>query len=249
MVTLTILGCMLALALAWPVWFYVTHRPSAAARGYAASAEKSIEIGPAPATADFSLQRGARLKGTVIDRASKKPIELAKITLEGNLALTTGSSASEVRPSAITDESGAFELSGLPSGRVSLTTAATGHHGRIFGPQTAPESGELRPVTIELTPTTGDEEPRLELAGIGAVLAPKGDVLEIGQVVQGGGALAAGIVAGDAVLAVDGKLVKDLGFEGTVSAIRGPEGSTVVLTIQRPTGTIDVTVTRVLVRA
>ena len=43
----------------------------------------------------------------------------------------------------------------------------------------------------------------------------------------------AGIRAGDKIIKVDGKLTKDLGYQGTVQNIRGPEGTEVVLTIIR----------------
>ena len=73
----------------------------------------------------------------------------------------------------------------------------------------------------------------MELTGIGAVLSAKGDALLIGQVIEGGGAAAAGLGPGDAIIAIDGAVVVDIGFEEAIGRIRGPEGSTVTLSVRR----------------
>jgi carboxyl-terminal processing protease len=73
------------------------------------------------------------------------------------------------------------------------------------------------------------ELPALELTGIGAVITAKGDILLIGKVLKGNGAEAAGLVTGDVIVTVDGEGVADLGFQGSIQHIRGPEGSTVEL--------------------
>jgi C-terminal processing protease CtpA/Prc len=77
------------------------------------------------------------------------------------------------------------------------------------------------------------EEPTIELAGIGAVLSAKDDVLLIGRVVEGGGAAEAGLTVGDAILAVDGAPVARLGFAGSIQRIRGPEGTAVQLSVRK----------------
>jgi C-terminal processing protease CtpA/Prc len=105
-------------------------------------------------------------------------------------------------------------------------------------------------VDIELAPVLDGEAPRLELAGIGAVLSGRDDALVIGQVLEGGGASEAGLVPGDAVLAVDGVLVTELGFGESIQRIRGPEGSVVVLRVRRGDGTVvELRVTRSRVRS
>ncbi len=65
------------------------------------------------------------------------------------------------------------------------------------------------------------------------MLTAKDDYLLIGQAIPGGGAAEVGLTTGDAVLAIDGVKVTDLGFEGSIGRIRGPEGSTVVLTVRK----------------
>jgi protocatechuate 3,4-dioxygenase beta subunit len=222
------------------------------APGYAATPETNVEIAapPAPATqADFGLKRGASVRGTVVDRTSKQPIEGARVTVEARWAQGTTASAAPVRPTTITDSMGQFELTGLGAGPMALTAAASGHHGRIIHSLQAPESGQMPPVTIELTPTQGDEEPRLELAGIGVTLSPQGDGLVVGTLAPGGAAQEAGLVTGDLVMAVDGKPVKGLGYEGTINVIRGPENTQVTLTVKHADGTVtDMVIGRRLVR-
>ena len=92
------------------------------------------------------------------------------------------------------------------------------------------------PIEILLTPTKPGQEPRVELVGIGAVLAAKDDVLVVGKLLPGGGAEAAGLAAGDAIGAVDGVPVAGLGFEGSVQRIRGPENTSVVLLVKKASG-------------
>ncbi len=52
----------------------------------------------------------------------------------------------------------------------------------------------------------------------------------------------------DQLLAVDGRLVSELGMTGAIDAIRGPEGTTVRLTVRRDGVTREVDVPRRLIR-
>jgi len=82
--------------------------------------------------------------------------------------------------------------------------------------------------------------------GIGVYIdTSKDDVLVTGPI-PGGPAEAAGIKAGDVIVAVDGKDLATLPKEDRATSIRGPEGTPVRLTIRRAgtPGTIDITVTR-----
>jgi len=218
--------------------------------GFARSREHAVAIAASPAPAaelEVALSRGARLHGRVVDRTDGRPLEHAKVTVEG-LERAAGS-ASAISSSAVTDEQGRFELSGLLPGTVSLFVAAAEHHGRLVAGVAVPENGEAGPLNIELAATKPDEEPRLELAGVGAILAVKGDALAIGRVVAGGGAEAAGLVVGDEIVAIDGRPVAELGFQGSIEAIRGPEGSVVTLRVRRAGQVSPVVVTRKLIRA
>jgi hypothetical protein len=205
-----------------------------AAHGFAVPERKPVTIAAgAGAVTDFELGRGARLSGTVIDGVSKKPLEGAAVSLEGQAGLT-GSIPLATR--ATTDAAGRFVLEGLPPGRCSLFVAASDHHARIVGPLTVAGETELPPVTVDLTPVREGETPSIELVGIGAVLKAEGDGLTIQDAIAGGGAAAAGLKAGDVILAVEGQAATTLGFDGAIQLIRGPEGTSVRLLVRRQGG-------------
>ncbi len=195
-----------------------------------APAKATIAAPPgAPITLDLALAHGTTLRGAVTDRETSKPIAGARIELEGALG---GASEVPLLATATSGEDGTFALAGLAAGLRSLSVSAEGHHGRVVS-GIAVTSEDAPPITITLTPTKKGETPGIELVGIGAVLTPKGDALLIGQTIAGGGAAEVGLGEGDAVLAIDGVNVTDVGFEGAIGMIRGPEGSTVTLTIRK----------------
>lgn len=216
------------------------------APGLAPSDRVDLEILPPPAEAvvDVTLEPGGRLRGVVRDEATGTPLAGARVSVEG-----TGDGAASALPvlaDAVTGSDGSFELGGLPR-RVSLFVAAADHHARVVGVDAPP--GVLGgPVDVALRPLGEGEEPRIDLAGIGAVLAPRGEGLAVAQLLAGGGAAEAGLTRGDLVVGVDGRPVVELGMEGAIDAIRGPEGTAVLLTIQRAGRTFDVRVARRLVR-
>ena len=77
----------------------------------------------------------------------------------------------------------------------------------------------------------------MEMVGIGAQVGGKGDAIEIRAVMPGGGAAEAGLGAGDLVLAVDGVTLAEIGsLAEAVERLRGPEGTSVVLLVQRAAG-------------
>ena len=225
-----------------------------AAYGYAPS-ETNVEVAErasGPVTADFSLARGAKLTGRVVEEGSGQPLERARISIEGFGV----EGALALRYDALTDARGEFTLEGLPTGTVSLFVSADQHHSRIFAnipvrPDATP------PQVIELRKTEAGEEPQVELVGIGAVLAAREDALVLGEVMAGGGAAEAGLMKGDGIVRIDGRPVVELGFTDAVQSIRGPEGSQLVLGVRRasasgtegsPAPIVDITVTRRRIR-
>jgi len=206
------------------------YRITVLAHGFASAPERDIALESAPVRADFSLSRGSRLWGTVVSRKSGGGIEGAKVSLEGQLG--RGPRGLPLTTSARSDAEGRFELLGVPTGEQTLMVAAAEHHGRIVSGLMV-QGAELGPIQVELTKTKEDESPRIELAGIGAVLSAEGDALIIGGLLEGGGADEAGLVQGDGILGVDGTPVAELGFKGSIDRIRGPEGTRVTLTVRR----------------
>jgi hypothetical protein len=219
---------------------------SVGAQGYAPTPEVAVEV-PASgeAVADVRLVRGARLRGVVIDAERRTPVAGAHVALEWS-SPDAGSVVAPVEE-AWTDAQGRFELTGL-SRRFSLEVTAPGHHVRVAGGLEVPQGDAAAPVVIAVTPTAEGEEPRREITGIGIGIAPKDGAIVVTGVLPGGGAAAAGIVQGDAIVRVDGLPVADLGFAGAANAIRGPEGTTVRLSVRRGDGTIEVWVGRGIVR-
>jgi hypothetical protein len=216
------------------------------APGYTGAPTVQVDV-PASgeAVADVRLGRGGRLRGQVLDAVRRTPLEGARVALEG----TSGDPGTIVASSeeAWTDAQGRFELAGLPR-RFSLEVTAPGHHVRLAGGLEIPPGAEPAPVVIAVTPTAEGEEPRREITGIGIGIAPREGVLVVTGVVPGGGAAAAGLVPGDAIVRVDGVPVSELGLSGAANAIRGPEGTSVRLSLRRGEGTLDVWVGRGIVR-
>ncbi|MEM1415500.1 MAG: carboxypeptidase regulatory-like domain-containing protein [Myxococcota bacterium] len=217
----------------------------AIAEGHAPSAPVAVDLRPGSwrEVGDVTLRSSGRIRGVVRGGPEGRTrLEDARVSLEGRG--TDGALA--VRREARSDQGGNFVLEGVGEGPRSLTVAAPGHHARILS-GIAVVAGETRELEVALDPTEGDESPRLQLVGIGAVLSADGDVLVVGGVLPGGGAERAGIAPGDAILAVDGASVEALGFGGAIERIRGAEGSLVSLRVRRGEDVREVSVERVRV--
>jgi len=181
----------------------------------------------------------------VRDEATRSPLPGARVSVEG--ALEAAASTFPVLAEATADAGGRFVLDGLPR-RFSIQVAAAGHHARVLGGLEVGPGETSGPVEIALRPVAEGESPRLDLVGVGLVLAPMGEGLAVVQVVPGGGAAEAGLARGDLVLRVDGAPVAELGFGGAIDAIRGPEGTRVSLGVRRGERSFEVSAVRRLVR-
>ena len=113
---------------------------------------------------------------------------------------------------------------------------AQGFHRRIVSGLKIKDGADVGPVIIAMNPIAEDEEPKLELTGIGAVLSGEGDGLLINQVFPNAGAVEAGLGPGDLILALDGTKVTDLGFGGAIERIRGREGTSIILQVRQASG-------------
>jgi carboxyl-terminal processing protease len=74
------------------------------------------------------------------------------------------------------------------------------------------------------------------ISGVGLVIKQFEEVVFVRGLIRGGPAAEAGVRTGDRILAVDGKPTKGLTIEAITQMIRGPEGTTVDLKIQRDDG-------------
>jgi carboxyl-terminal processing protease len=69
--------------------------------------------------------------------------------------------------------------------------------------------------------------------GIGAIIRKKGDFIAIMEPYQNSPAVKAGLIAGDLILEVDGKTVKDRSVEEVSAVLKGSPGSSVNLLVRR----------------
>jgi hypothetical protein len=220
---------------------------SVAAPGFVPSDDVAVEVPESgEAVADVRLSPGRVFRGVVVDAATRAPIAGTLVSLQGGAAPDPGGVVGAAEETW-TDGQGRFQLAGL-SGRFSLEVTAPGHHVRVAGGLQVADGQDPPPVVISVTPLAPGEEPQREITGIGIGIAPRDGAVVVTGVVAGGGAAAVGLVAGDAIVRIDGVPVSDLGFAGAANAIRGPEGTSVRLTLRRGDGTIDVWVGRGIVR-
>jgi len=92
-----------------------------------------------------------------------------------------------------------------------------------------PHTSYVEPIVLEIE----KEDLSGEFEGIGAHVRRREDgAIQIISPIEGGPAEAAGILPGDIILAVDGESIDGYPLLQAVSKIRGPRGSTVVLTIK-----------------
>lgn len=219
-------------------------RVSVGAVGHAPSEPIELRLAAGEkARADFKLPPGGTVVGLVADRQSKQPLEGVSVSLEREDLSALAVSGTR------TEGMGRFVLPGVQAGRQSLLIAGAGHHARIVVAEV--ESGRATAMLhVELTPVKEGESPQLELVGIGAVISPEGDVLVLREVLPGGGAAEAGLVAGDAIVSIEGQSVLNLGFGGGIDRLRGNEDTSVLVSVRRADGSLaDVWVPRRLVSA
>lgn len=220
------------------------YEATAIAAGYAASEYAVADIGEGPAQADFALRPGGRVSGTVRDDRTGRPIAGALIDLEGRRGSAPDLPAAPLSPSAETGPDGRYALEHLPADAISLAVEKDGYVTRLVS---LPRDADDTTLDVRLT-SRESADARIELTGIGAVLRASGDALVLDRLLPGGGAADAGLLAGDQILAIDGALVTALGYEGSIGAIRGPEGTTVALRVRRGASESVVVVARKLVR-
>jgi carboxyl-terminal processing protease len=111
----------------------------------------------------------------------------------------------------------------------------------------------LDPHTVVMPPEPANdfrEDIAGEFFGIGAFLHQEDGQISIDRVMAGLPADKAGVQDGDVILAVNGEKTAGLSLEQAVRRIKGPKGTTVVLTVERKTaaGAIDISVVRDLVQ-
>jgi carboxyl-terminal processing protease len=104
------------------------------------------------------------------------------------------------------------------------------------------------PYTIFFPPTQAkafNETITGNFGGVGMEIGENKDsILTVIAPLKGSPAEKAGVLAGDLIIAIDGKTTEGLSADEAVTKIRGPVGTSVALTLVRDKKTIDVKVTR-----
>jgi protocatechuate 3,4-dioxygenase beta subunit len=211
---------------------------SADGRPPARSDRIEVEVGRATRGVRMTLPRGGSVVGTVLDRETKQPIEGVRVRLDG---VTT--TAANAIAAVMTDAQGSYVLEGVPAGPFSVRFTHPEYRERIV-PLVAQGTGPLR-TTTDLAPR-GDG-PSSELSGIGATLAQGAGFVTVAGVLRDGPAAAAGMQSGDRIERIDGRSAEGYTVAQCVQLLRGPEGSTVNVTLGRGDSTVELTITRAMV--
>jgi hypothetical protein len=199
------------------------------AQGRASSDAVAVELPAGGHAVEVVLGEGGSVHGRVVDARTHDPIARAQVVVSG----LASESVLPSQSSTVTEVDGGFELVGITPGRVSIEVTAFDHDGRVVSGVEI-EAGERRgPIDVELNPVAEGQRPKTEITGIGVQITPSGDAIVISGVVPGGGAEAAGIKRGDAIVAVDGVTVVELGMETAVQNIRGEVGTRVNVELRR----------------
>lgn len=198
------------------------------ASGWAPSAPVKASAGTTDAK--IKLASGASLIGSVVDVDTGAPLPYARIMREGEGG---GASTQPANAGTVTRADGTFELTGIPAGPFAITIGAGEYNPRIEGGLVATDGGVVGPVKITLKKLAEGEKPKIELVGIGVKLATEGETIRVDAVVPKGGAEAAGIVAGDHIVAIDMIPVTTLGMDGAIARVRGVAGTKLSVSLQR----------------
>lgn len=107
----------------------------------------------------------------------------------------------------------------------------------------------LDPHSAFLTPDEFNnfkQDTKSSFIGVGIEITLKNGALTVVAPIDGTPAFRAGLLSQDTIIKIDGKNTKDMTLGEAVKLIRGPRGSTVVLTISRETETkpIDISIVR-----
>jgi hypothetical protein len=212
---------------------------AASAEGKAAVRSDVLEVESGRTTSvRIAFPRGANLSGRVTDATTRRPIAGASIALDG---LTT-TRVPGVAPVKSGDD-GSYSLDGAPPGPFSVRVTREGYRPRIV-PGVLSRGAPTIHLDVELEAIVDGGPSGDQMAGIGAVLdaTPKGVIFA--RLLPGGPAEHAGILAGDVIERIDGADFSALTVVDCMQALRGRDGSRVMIQVDRSGQRIDFTVER-----
>ena len=211
---------------------------SAEGRPPAHSGPIDVESGRTTRGAKIVLPKGGKLAGKVIDAETKKPVAGAAVSLDS----VTSSQANAVK-GVTTDERGAYALDGAPTGPFSIRVGHLSYRTKIVPGLTSTSGGAPTSVDVELTPR-GDGGAETELGGIGVQIIPSRGAMRVAVLEPGGPAAQAGVRSLDSIVKIDGADVSALTVVECTQRLRGPAGTSVVVTVDRGGEMLDLAITR-----
>ncbi len=170
------------------------------------------------------LGGGATVRGRITQKANGQPVAQARVTLL------------DVRPglepgNATTDADGNYVIGGVGAGLHTLRVDHPDYRAELTSGLQTGDSGEVVR-DVQLSARQAGEH--FAFQGIGAGLQREGAAIVIRNVMEGTPAQQAGLQAGDKILGVDRQSTAGLSLPQVIERIRGQEGSTVLLEIERP---------------
>jgi hypothetical protein len=212
---------------------------TASAPGRAAIRSEGIVVAPGATTKGVRIvmRDGGSVMGHVYD---DKHVPLAGV----DLSYDAVSSVLPIPPGTKSDETGRFLLDAAPAGPFTLRAHKDGFRALLVSGLRVDSHGSLTQDVI-LTPQDHGGG-GFEFAGIGATLAHTDGGLALGSLIPGQAAERAGLRAGDAIRRIDADDADSLSIADAVQRLRGAPGTSVGLSVVRPsTGeTIDVLLVR-----
>lgn len=188
----------------------------------------------------ITLAVGGVLVGQIVDGDTRKPVAGATVALDA-VTLTGANAIAAVS----SDNSGAYTLRGAPADLFSIRVSHPSYLARTVPGLAARGSVPVRQ-DVDLHALT-DGGPREEFAGIGAVLAQTPQGVVVREVIVGGPAAGAGLLAGDMIRRIDGADAEGWPAAACIQRLRGPEGSTVLIQVDRSGVKVDAAVARRLI--
>ena len=185
----------------------------------------------------ITLDKGLTLSGIVSDRSTKQPLSGVRI----NLDAVTNTNANSIRTTTADD--GSFSLEGVPAGPFSVRVNHEDYRERIVSLDGRGKSSIKNDIELSKAGDGGSTE----MTGIGASLGPGKDYVSVSSVLPDGPAEKAGLLPGDKIMRIDGTSAQGFMVNDCVQRLRGPEGTTVLVTAGRGDKTVDVSITRALI--
>lgn len=193
-----------------------------------------IEVVGGESSVTVQLATGGVLLGTVRDAVTGQPIAGAQVRIDGG------------RRRVQSDGMGGYRLAGFPGGRTSMEVEAPGYRGTVVSGLEVRDGQQLHR-DVELSPLDEDagQGRELELVGVGMRVNMTEAGLVVVDPVEGSAGARAGLRRDDVILAIDGADPRELGMRESIERIRGEEGTTVTLRVQRGEGAaIDLQIMR-----